>query len=538
MNIKSISVLFVCLYSSWLISCGKKDVIPPAPLPEPSADLDMRLDNIFATDITEFDIIYKIIPDLYADTYTNVYLYWSTDNSFKTNSDSLLLYNSGNDYKNETRHLKGLKPGTKYFTRLKATVKDKFFYSQSRDFDTDILKISSPGEELPFTYVSRSASDPLFLSTNFKTTDITHPDTSQVKITLGSYNCPVIDDAASTISFHIPVNIPSGQNYTLTLKRNGLTAQTTIPFYVLKNLWTETTPPVVPQISGEPDAIFLFGSCQSATKGYMVGGRYRQALNNIGQYDNSGPFSIREFDGQTNQWSEINPINPRSYESPVCYYFNNSIYVLWGMMIWPGTGNFLEQDMWRFDLATNSWIKMDPLPYPSVNSPVSFELNGEWYIGAGFDFNTLDLGGNALPSRKFWKYSPATNQWTTITDFPGQSQMEATGFTIGSNGYIFNGATASQELWEYNNNTNNWSQITLPSKGPSAGTRFSVVDYNGKAYFFLNQNALEYDPVNAAFSPVARIFNGPTIKLIYNHDNQYYFQENDGMNHTYKLTFD
>jgi hypothetical protein len=185
---------------------------------------------------------------------------------------------------------------------------------------------------------------------------------------------------------------------------------------------------------------------------------------------------------------------------------------------------------------------------------VSFEYNGEFYIGMGADLDsTTACCGLPLPSRKFWKYNPNLNTWTRLADFPGSlenNQNYPTAFTIDSKAYVFYGAIPmgnvnmttdfSQQFWEYNLLSNSWSQLSLPaSGGPPPGEKYQIFSYNGKAYFVTAQRyvfsgvfyeyqlqvpMLEYDPLSETFKKFSFTNSYDIMKLVYRKGNIFYFQ--------------
>jgi hypothetical protein len=284
----------------------------------------------------------------------------------------------------------------------------------------------------------------------------------------------------------------------------------------------------------------------------MVGGSYFHALGlvdttNQSEPENDGPYSIRVFDGNAQQWSEIMPSNPRMYTNPICYFYNNGIYVIGGQLEYPSDGPYFVNTMWRMDLGTNTWSPVGPLPYEGEFNQASFELNGEWYIGMGAD--SVGIGVTA-PNKKFWKYTPATNTWTSLTDFPGAgNENYPSCFTIGNVAYVFYGALIngeatymsdySQELWKYDPVANSWTQIPIPAGGPPPGEKYQIIVYNGRAYFLSAQvrillgqyygfdleiPALKWDPIANSYSRVSNAITGGILKLIYNQGDKFYFQ--------------
>jgi hypothetical protein len=555
--LKSVILLFAFILI--FVSCKKTSNTSQPPPPIDINDSSLQVDSAINTDINEFDVTYKALPKQ-GQIFSTVYLKWSTLFDFSGNNDSMLLSSGINSTLKGKLHIQNLKQTTTYYARLTAVVNGKSYFSSTKAFTTGTLKITSLFglDTLPIS-INRDFDQNSVLWTNFSpaSTLSINPDTSLVKIYLGNYLCPVTRDDGNIIFFHVPASIPPDSTYSLKLIRKGLTVSTTKSITVLKGLWSVLTPPAIPNCNAcgyNANGIGYFGTCHSNSKGYMVGGIYYHGLgiiDSVARPDNNGPFSIREFDGQSLQWKELMPTNPRLYEYPICHFFNNSIYVIGGNLFYPNDGEYFVRTMWRFDLGSLTWFPMGNLPYAGTFNKTGFELNGEWYIGMGLDSANHDSNGTPLPAKDFWKYNPATNIWTRLADFPGGSMNFPTCFTVGSEAYAFYGAIFpgqanflseySKELWKYDPPTNTWIQIKLPTNGPNLlpGEKYQIVSYNGKAYFLTGQasffhgyyygfdtenSSLEYDPLSNTFKNISNSSTGGILQLIYQNNNKFYFQ--------------
>src|SRR5690606_10191594 len=121
--------------------------------------------------------------------------------------------------------------------------------------------------------------------------------------------------------------------YSLRLERKGLTTITSSGIDILKGLWSYVQKPEIPNdpAYGE-NGIGFYGTCQSPTKGYLIPGRYFKETFYLdyGNPDFARPGYILEYDPISGQWARKKPINPKCFESPICYYYKNSIYVIGG----------------------------------------------------------------------------------------------------------------------------------------------------------------------------------------------------------------
>ncbi len=80
-----------------------------------------------------------------------------------------------------------------------------------------------------------------------------------------------------------------------------------------------------------------------------------------------------------------------------------------------------------------------------------FSIGTKGYLGTGYATAYMN---------DFWEYDQATNVWTQKSNLPGALRAFAAGFSIGTKGYIgsgYNGAYLG-DLWEWDQATNVWTQ--------------------------------------------------------------------------------
>lgn len=88
--------------------------------------------------------------------------------------------------------------------------------------------------------------------------------------------------------------------------------------------------------------------------------------------------------------------------------------------------------------------------------PVTFSLNGKGFAVTG-------TNASELPTDDVFQYDPTTNQWTTLSDFPGADRSFAIGQAYNGKAYLGFGASLFSyfnDIWEYDPTTDNWSQLT------------------------------------------------------------------------------
>jgi hypothetical protein len=552
-----------------LSSCNKKDgkVEPPPVIT--IADSSLQIVSLQKTEINELDILYAVKPPT-GEYFSRVFLSWSTSADFTIGKDSIAV--SPTPSQPLAYHISRLKQATQYYGRIGVDYKGKRFYSPVKEWSTDSLKLTQVGDR--GTARGLNKGDSTFIITNLQ--PVTAVQGSDTKVLLGTYECVVVSDQGRTIQFRLPTSTPVGK-YILKLITRGMEVLMADSIEVLRGDWSFVTPPPIPV---NPNAItsglFFFGTCIAPQKGYILGGNYFNGPQ-VTWPNSQWPEFILEFNEVQQAWTKRFPLTSRYFENPICYYYNNSIYVIGAAtqyFIDPFTNVYLNRfkRMQRLDLSSLTWFDLDSVPYPTLFNMTSFELNNEWYIGGGADSaNVTICCGVPIPSKKFWKYNPANNQWTQVADFPGGYQVNPTSFSIGSKGYSFYGAIPigdpittlnfTQEFWEYNPAANSWASIPLPaSGGPPKGEKYSIVSYNGRAYFLSAQVRtiagggyeyngldvyLEWNPATPTlYRYVSFPQGGDIYKCYYRNGSKFYFQSdalgyyNSIPNRTYSFTIE
>jgi N-acetylneuraminic acid mutarotase len=150
----------------------------------------------------------------------------------------------------------------------------------------------------------------------------------------------------------------------------------------------------------------------------------------------------------------------------------------------------------------SSWRKIADFPGPARYMTPSFSIGANCYIGCG--------AGNGNVFKDFWKYSPATDSWTRLADFPGVARAYPRAFSNSVNGFIGSGythdnSTRSQlyDFYKYTPQTDTWSAI---SDYPDSVVRYYVgytVSVKGRPFISLSN-----------FEPAMREYVKDNWKLI------------------------
>ncbi|MEL6988884.1 MAG: kelch repeat-containing protein [Bacteroidota bacterium] len=134
-------------------------------------------------------------------------------------------------------------------------------------------------------------------------------------------------------------------------------------------------------------------------------------------------------------------------------------------------------------LQAQEWTNSVGLPSnaPARHHAVTFSIDGFGYLLTG--------GSESGMLNDFYKFDPTTEQWETLTPFPGPRRGFAYGVAHEGKGYIgfgFDGVNPLNDIWEYDPTTNEWKELapcTCPGRFHPA-----FIANNGKIFIGLGNN--------------------------------------------------
>ncbi|NLR94601.1 IPT/TIG domain-containing protein [Flammeovirga agarivorans] len=188
-----------------------------------------------------------------------------------------------------------------------------------------------------------------------------------------------------------------------------------------------------------------------------------------------------ELDPVTNQWKQLTDfIGPRRDKASM-FTIDNEVYLGIGADTEPYT-SIAYTDFYKYDVNTNQWSKISDFPgdiYTGRTETSTFVLQGEGYITCGARHTGM---------YDSWKYTPSTDQWTKVADFPN-ARSYTNSFVLDGKGYVANGTriggTEDSHCYQYDPSSNRWfKQENIGNTGRYRGFSFVVngVAYSGGGY--------------------------------------------------------
>ena len=186
------------------------------------------------------------------------------------------------------------------------------------------------------------------------------------------------------------------------------------------------------------------------------------------------------YDSQTNQWTEVFPLNhPSNRQDHSMYYDSNEQKVIL-------FGGFRRSssyfgDTWEYVYSNNSWVNLNPSNSPPVRygSKIVCDINNN----RGFLFG----GSSTTIKDDTWVYYYGNNSWSEIyiTSKPDTRYWHGMVYDPNNNNIVVFGGchvgapgNALEDMWIFDPSNNKWTEV-LPETHPSNRLFFTMI-YDSK----------------------------------------------------------
>jgi N-acetylneuraminic acid mutarotase len=201
-------------------------------------------------------------------------------------------------------------------------------------------------------------------------------------------------------------------------------------------------------------------------------------------YVMSPNHSFYEFDPSSNAWT-------RKADYPAAVRYSGTIFTI-GANAYLGLGTSSktmgnenkDNSFYEYASSTNTWRRIADYPdnpeYGMRSRASAFVINNIAYVGCGASYTGM---------YNYYSYSPGSNAWTKIHDFP-DSRASATAFCFGNKGFIANGnplsGTSTKDCFKYDPTSDTWLKLNDSIGCESCGDGGAVVGFafvnNGNVY--------------------------------------------------------
>ncbi len=197
----------------------------------------------------------------------------------------------------------------------------------------------------------------------------------------------------------------------------------------------------------------LTGYARCAAVSFTVGGKGYVGTGSDGSKDRYKDFWEYTPDGNYGTWKQCADMPDDAIARSHATAFGSSTagYVGLGIPL-NSVGNDYLNDFWEYTPSTNTWRKIADFPGTGRYGAFGFFANGKGYVGAGDDKNLL---------KDFFEYNPSSDTWTEKSNYPGAKRRGASVFVINDVAYVccgYNNSRYPFDFFAYDAKTDTWSQ--------------------------------------------------------------------------------
>ncbi len=189
-------------------------------------------------------------------------------------------------------------------------------------------------------------------------------------------------------------------------------------------------------------------------------------------------------------WEEMSDFSAFSSSAMASFSLQGRGYILLG------DNNLTE--VWRYTPQLDQWTRMSDFPGESRRFPISFAFDDFAYVGFGW------VPGDDESSYRndFWKYDPAIDNWTLITDSPPfVRRRNPIYFTLNGKGYYGGGNNHTEnfnDFWEFDHSLESWS----PKSDAPYYTPQSIISFTKDGFgYFLGSSFIGSDYFFGVYDP-------------------------------------
>lgn len=138
------------------------------------------------------------------------------------------------------------------------------------------------------------------------------------------------------------------------------------------------------------------------------------------------------------------------------FVVNDKAYVFGGRDSVGATCN----DLWLYTPSSNSWVSIGATPLKPRLHPAACVHNGKVYLGLGFDGK---YGRDTCYHRDWWEFTPSTQTWRQLADYPNNYTDRAIAFAADGELYVGYGFfwNYRRDMFRYNIADNRWDSIDV-----------------------------------------------------------------------------
>lgn len=128
-----------------------------------------------------------------------------------------------------------------------------------------------------------------------------------------------------------------------------------------------------------------------------------------------------------------------------------------------GRNRSLFNQVWKMNIVTRSWTKMNDFPGKARVGAISAVVGNRVFAGLGYaGIREIDLYTDSMYLSDFWEYHTTTDTWSKKANYPGEGRNKAAVVVFNQEIYVFYGFIqkgSNREVWKYSPETDSWSRL-------------------------------------------------------------------------------
>lgn len=197
----------------------------------------------------------------------------------------------------------------------------------------------------------------------------------------------------------------------------------------------------------------------------------------LGELDD---YSLFKYDPASNTWTEVSgpPASGGSFQDTGDFTIGHKSYFM----------RIASDQLWEYNADLDLWTQKNPPPFDVYYSSSGFTINGKGY---------LKVSNSNLLVNDFYEYDPTLDSWTLKAAFPGLARLSSISFVQADKGYIISGygvnsfSDLTSEVWQYTPSTDSWNQL---EDFPGSKRRYSVgLNIGNRCYLGTGTNGTNFN---------------------------------------------
>lgn len=174
---------------------------------------------------------------------------------------------------------------------------------------------------------------------------------------------------------------------------------------------------------------------------------------------------------------------PAPRTSAIAWSVGNKGYVFGGR----GEDNAICNDMYIYDSQSDTWTNAIETPLQARVNGCACVAGGKAYIGLGFCGHAY---GDDACLNDWWEYTPATDTWRRLADFPSENTVGAVAYTDGTHIYCVHGFGwgFTTDVLCYDIAADTWTAVSRPGYPEHASMAGAGATLQGRHYFGTGYN--------------------------------------------------